>query len=569
MNFRNLARIAEDESRHSDNWYINNIIDAIVGMHNEEIKDKSFPLKQVVENIKKEISDYTEKQSHTSIKTKTIEYYISKRCYSPSKYNLDKAYKDVCKEIEDGKISIEQTSKEEIQYTYNLDENMKMLVSKVLCKIKEDKNSIFKFMNSHEVIADYFLLSKKSKDKLIKTISSGDKESQEIYKKLMTIADKNEKELLEAELKKYTEKTSEEIKSECISSIRADIELMDKYGLMKNYVEANNALYKNIYLFNCDYTYEEVMEQLSEKKLKGLSVEQLIGMAAYWDNRSAKSINEINKAIYILSHPELYESKTTGEGELQVNVADDVLKNIHLKMNILQKISFEVFDEAEWLMDEENDSSKVEIGYEVDEICEKYEKDYKNYFDKKLQISRNELRDDMIEAIQFENSVRNLYLTKSTDIQALLISTLNSGVDKIQNFGYIEDSQRDIKNFIIVGVDIPGMNMPLRLHTRESSVLEVLKSAQNGSTEFPKYKGASDFTYRAEKVVMPTQIYVPVSDEKAKQFKEAVENLTERDRYANTIRHIGYIAGKVKMPEHMINDVDKIQLRNSEKEWEK
>ena len=238
MNFRNLARIAEDESRHSDNWYINNIIDAIVDMHNKEIKDKSFPLKQVVENIKKEISDYTEKQSHTSIKTKTIEYYISKRCYSPSKYNLDKAYKDVCKEIEDGKISIEQTSKEEIQYTYNLDENMKMLVSKVLCKIKEDKNSIFKFMNSHEVIADYFLLSKKSKDKLIKTISSGDKESQEIYKKLMTIADKNEKELLEAELKKYTERTSEEIKSECISSIRADIELMDKYGLMKNYVEA-------------------------------------------------------------------------------------------------------------------------------------------------------------------------------------------------------------------------------------------------------------------------------------------------------------------------------------------
>ena len=112
--------------------------------------------------------------------------------------------------------------------------------------------------------------------------------------------------------------------------------------------------------------------------------------------------------------------------------------------------------------------------------------------------------------------------------------------------------------------------MPLRLHTRENSVLEVLKSAQNGNTKFPKYKGGEDFLYKGEGVIMPTHIYVPIPKEKTKKIKEVVKNLNEKDKYAKTIRHLEYIATKGKMPTHMLEDVETaVDLENDERDLER
>ena len=422
MNFRNIIRIAEDEVRVPDNWYVNNILNKIIERVNRKIEEDPSALKTVIDEIKKEIIEYTNKQSQTSIKTKTIEYYISKRSYSPSKYNLDRAYKDVCKDIEQGNIDVEETANKDIQYTYNIDENIKSLVAGILCKIRYNKNQVIDYLNRHEVFEGYRMLNNKSKDKLIKSISMNNKEAQELYKKIMIYVDKNEKGLLEDIFKNYTKNASENVRNECIKSITTNITLLNNYGFIKKFVEGNNVLNKKIYLFDSDYTYEETKELLSEENLKKLSPEQLIGMSAYWDNRAAKTISEINKATYILSHPELYESKKTDNGKIKIKVSDETLKSVHLKMNILQKLSFEVFNEADLLKDEGNEDNKFEIDYEVDDICEKYGKDYKNYLDKKLLFSRNELRNDLIEALEFENSIYNLYATKSSNIQALLIS---------------------------------------------------------------------------------------------------------------------------------------------------
>lgn len=570
MNFKNIIRIAEEEVRIPDNWYINNILNKIVERVNRKIEEDPSALKTVLNETKKEIIEYTNKQSQTSIKTKTIEYYISKRSYSPSKYNLDRAYKDICKDIEQGNINVDETANKDIQYTYNIDENIKSLVAGIVCKIRYNKKQVIDYLNKHEVFEEYRMLNNKSKAKLIKSISMDNQEAQELYKKIMIYVDKSEKELVEEIFKNYTKNASENVRNECIKSITTNIKLLNNYGFIKKFVEGNNVLNKRIYLLDSNYTYEETKELLSEENLKKLSPEQLIGMAAYWDNRAAKTINEINKATYVLSHPELYESKKTDNGKIKVNVSEESLKNVHLKMNILQKLSFEIFDEAEMLKDDENDSNEFEIDYEVDDICEKYGKDYKNYLDKKLLYSRNELRGDVIEALEFENSIYNLYITKSSNIQALLITTLNSGIDSIENYGYINEKQRGIRNFMIVGVDIPGMNMPLRLHTRENSVLEVLKSAQNGNTKFPKYKGGDDFLYKGEGAIMPTHIYVPISKEKTKKIKEAVKHLNEKDKYANTIRHLEYIATKGKMPTHMLEDVETaVDLENDERDLER
>lgn len=589
MNFKNIIRVAEEETRIPESWYLKTILQNIIDRENNEIHENSSVIKDAISNTKRDILEYIDKKANTSIKTKTIEYYIGKHSYSHSRYNIVRAYKDWDKARTKEKSDDAYVDDKDIQYTYNLDENMKLLAAGILNKISQDKNLINKFFNRHDVFSNYYSLNKRSKDKMIRAIADGDMNVQEAYKKLFAFADKSEKELLESEVKNYTQKASEALKSECIHSIRNNIELLDKYGIMNNLVQANNVVNKNIYLFNYDFSYEETMDLLSEKNLKELSAEQLIGMTAYWDNRTAKVIAEMNKAVYILSHPELYESRTAKDGKVTINVSDETLKNIHLKMNILQKVCFEIFDEAEWLMEDdidleldskeigkghkqeknkeiketkeakevkEADNGAVNISFEVAEICEKYDKEYKNYLDKKLEFSKNDLKEDALEALSFENFIYNLYSTKSSNIQALLISAMNSVGDCIQNYGYMDEKNKK-DGFMLLGIDIPGMNMPLRLHTHESSILEVFKSAQGKNKEFPKYKGSKDFYYTRDKKTIPAQLFVPVSKEKAKKIKEEVDRITEKDRYGNTIRHIAYIAGKGKMPEHMVNEMDK------------
>lgn len=583
MNFKNIIRIAEEETSIPENWYLKTILQNIINKTNSEIHDSSSLINDAIADTKKDISEYTDKKAHTSIKTKTIEYYISKRSYSNSNYNIVRAYKELNKEILQQIRDIEDDDKD-IQYTYNLNENMKLLAAGILSKIKQDKSKLNKFFNNHDTFSNYYSISKRTKDRLIRTVTQGDQNAQDAYKKLFAFCDKSDKELLESEVKNYTKKASDSLKSECISSIRNNIVLLDKYGIINNMIEANNAVNKNIYLFNCDYSYDETMELFEEKNLKDLSAEQLIGMTAYWDNRTAKVIAEMNKAVYILSHPELYKTSTDENGKVSIDVSEDTLKNIHLKMNILQKVCFEIFDQAEWYMqdekelllddeeirqeDEENnkieeaDNNVRDISFEVDEICDKYKDEYRSFLDTKLSGSKNDLKEDALETLEFENFIYNLYYTKGANIQALLISAINSGADCIQNYGYIDEKNKK-DGFMLLGIDIPGMNMPLRLHTLESNILDVFEGALGEDAEFPKYIGSKDFYYSSYNKIIPAQLFIPVSKEKAKNFKNEANKVNEKDKYGNTVKHIAYVATKGKMPEHMVNE------KNRETEIEK
>ena len=99
--------------------------------------------------------------------------------------------------------------------------------------------------------------------------------------------------------------------------------------------------------------------------------------------------------------------------------------------------------------------------------------------------SKNNLEEDVEEGMIFQNISYNLYKIKSDNLQALLIGLLNNENKDINNYGYIEDNPtKKIKDkkFILLGVDIPGMNMPLRLHIQKDIVLDVLNSVQKGKT---------------------------------------------------------------------------------------
>ena len=92
MNFKNLIRTAEQEANSRDNRYINIILDSIVENLNNKVHNNSSIIKEEIKDTKKDIVEYTNKKSKNAIKTKTIKYYLGKRSYSHSKYNLSSAY---------------------------------------------------------------------------------------------------------------------------------------------------------------------------------------------------------------------------------------------------------------------------------------------------------------------------------------------------------------------------------------------------------------------------------------------------------------------------------------------
>lgn len=208
-------------------------------------------------------------------------------------------------------------------------------------------------------------------------------------------------------------------------------------------------------------------------------------------------------------------------------------------------------------------------------ICEKYGKEYEEYFDKLLGKgtdsygeSMNGLERDLALSFVAENAVRNSYTLKNFYVQSLLFSLLSNKSKLVENYGYIQENPReDIKNkkVILIGVDLKGFNMPFRLHVDKDMLLYILRETQEGCTKFPIYEGASDF-HTPDSRNISAQILVPLSDKEEKRVNDLYESFISKYYYdANNpmksgnvylplVMHLNYLTSLGKMPEHLIQD---------------
>ena len=290
-------------------------------------------------------------------------------------------------------------------------------------------------------------------------------------------------------------------------------------------------------------------------------------MNNFWNNRVIKSFKEIECAVYILSHPELYASKKCEDGTIKIMIEQDTVEAVYYKINLLKRICTEVYEKHE-----KSESNEDDYTEQIDEVYKKYEKDYRKLLDKKLLYSKNYLDEDIQEAHTFQKASYDLYKTKLDKVKVLFMSLIDNQNKDIVNYGYIKEEDKEVyeKSFILIGADIPGMNMPFRLHTMKKSILEVSESAQNGKTTVPIYKGNDDFKMRNGKL-FSAQILIPVNEEKKKNLKNSAKRVNEKDKYGKTIEHLNFICNGGKMPKHMLNG-DKnaiIDLKAKEDELER
>lgn len=554
MDFSKIIKSAEQEEERSDVFYFNVVFDTLTERIKEaQKKDKNITIKDIISEEKEYVNNFLKTHNHFSFKTKTIEYYLYKRMYSSLKYNLNNAYRDVYDYLEKEKIDSRKQADKKIVYSYNLDDDMRKLTMYFLCNIRKEKAKISKYLIENPELDSYVCSRKKSTE--IRKIAKGDTKVANAYQKVISFYNRDELEILQDKFKEYTGNSAKSLKKDLIESIKMYTDFLDRYGIIEKSVEANNAINRNIYLKDCDYTYEEIKEQLTEESLKKYPMEQLLGMSLQFGNRSAKCLKEINKCTYVLSHPELYETYKQDDGSLDIKISDENVRAVGLKMNILQKVFIELYGDAEKILDENEKSinEPIDIEYETESICNKYDKEYKNYLDKILVYSNNHLRKDIDEVKEIENAIYNSYKIKGQKMQAILIPILNKETDYIENYGVIDDTYRKMKNFKLMGIDIFGMSDSLRLHEPDDILKEPLKCFNIKVEDFQKYRGGMDFTYATGNNI-PTQVYVPMSKEKCQNLKKNEQLVKDKDKYGKVIKHKNYIANKGKMPEHMKNE---------------
>lgn len=97
---------------------------------------------------------------------------------------------------------------------------------------------------------------------------------------------------------------------------------------------------------------------------------------------------------------------------------------------------------------------------------------------------------------------------------------------------------------ILLGIDYPGFNVPLKLHTKRKDLVEFLNMYKNSSV-VPIYEGSADIEYRGKK--QSSKIFMPLTQDRESEIIQKNKNLSPVDLRYNYIRQLGnLITKKVK-----------------------
>ena len=186
---------------------------------------------------------------------------------------------------------------------------------------------------------------------------------------------------------------------------------------------------------------------------------------------------------------------------------------------------------------QEEKVKEVDITPYIREVAAEYQEEYNEYFSKLVPNTMNILTYDIEDRYMTgKNMVNNLYKGKNASVLALIELCLTR--DTIQNWGYIEEDN-NLGNFIILGFDIEGLNMPLRIHIPKDYLKEFLE-ANEMQNIVPIYKGNEDFMKLGES--MKTPALIPMSKNVKRQIKDMEINRKGSVQQAMYLEHLKYLA---------------------------
>lgn len=371
------------------------------------------------------------------------------------------------------------------------------------------------------------------------------------------------KETIKKYVKLFYEGYSKEMKKRYSLKLANTVKLLDEMGFLKIYNDRNNRKLEELNLPMLEYEYEAEKNKFAITDLKNpefvkrFSLDEIIAMTSFYDNRLTKEVMNFNEGLYIANKigmtKEIFE-----KGEYELNVTDEGLREIIAQLGFLTEIANEITKESAHksyvYCNEDKVEPKLSDNKTRKKAIEEYKKDYnelyKNFF---LTQFYNDFEMDLDIATILEIDRYNLYSAKDFAMESLMVILADKKKSNNINWGYIPENnngKNSIQNkdkFVLIGMDMKGYNMPIKLHF-EKEKLETFLINYTKSTELPVYEGNEDMQI-PWKGFMTTQVYMPLTKDQRKQLKET--ELPKLDYRYHFLEHIKWMMFPNRYPDYL------------------
>ena len=494
---------------------------------NEEINDIAYKAEQAIQQVLKDClikvsyNIPTEGEAHTLNAYQCLLYDHQRR-------------KDIYNKIKD----IETNKLNKGYLGNNIEKNQEFLMKQVLAIYREITDTITE--------KEYYVLERYKRSDDVKriareTLPEADMERLDARSKMIG----KESEKIEEAFLGSRDIFSDNIRRKYITALRVIGKIIKDFGLFKIYEQRESARINDIGIEEENINLEEYF---NKEFLETLPIKTLIAMNVFWENRLTKEIQRINNGIFIMQDLNLIEQILKDDKKYEKfpfdKLPDDTIEAELIKTEILNEISQICIDDMEKAMKgkkQEKFVEKIDMDPYVKGVSPQYQAQYNKYFSKKIPNTLNILDYDLLDKyLTGKNIVNNLYIGKNANVLALIESCITR--DTIQNWGYIEE-ENDVGNFIILGFDIEGLNMPLRIHIPKDYLKEFLE-ANEMENIIPIYKGNEDFRKLGN--LIKTPVLIPMNPNIKKQIQDMQINRKGSIQQAMYIEHLKYLADASK-----------------------
>lgn len=523
--------------------YVRKLYDSNPGITDEEVDNK---VNDLLEKYFEDLSNYC------SFRSDSLRLDTAIR-FSNDISEFNRVYNEL--------INIEKNTQtiiypeRETSYASNQEVSKRQFLKDLIYCYRVEK---MKLMRQYPALRTYETLSESKKKSLKRAIKgSGRSIIEEIEMYLENDEAKGVRLFLDKKIKDLEKELRENYK-EAIKQILSDLKEM---GVLEKYISAHNKLYsEELGLPELKITAEEFEEAFSEDVLDKLDLTSLASLDSFWINRFSKELPNFNSAYFIISDLNLWEELKNSKinrntGNVRFSFSKEILEAEFEKMKFLGKIfrNYMYNPTLEKSKGKKNFSGIVDLTSVFTEFCQAIGTNYNEYFSKvnngAISNSQNDFEEDFPKYYKSINTELISYKLKDY-IMIAQLSELFTIKNFSKNWGVTyEDCQKGLKrNMMLLDIDIPGLNMPQRLHISRYCLEDFLMANQN-SSRIPIYQGENDFK-KSDLTSFPTPILLPLLP----QRKKAIINLSKKvdtthPRY-KFIQHLAFIAGG-PVPEHL------------------
>ena len=382
------------------------------------------------------------------------------------------------------------------------------------------------------------------KRKLKKQLSQDPEFKEAVQYTSIYIAD-TERERLERYIefrKKELEKTLLKLEKQCL---KLSGKFLKKYDLLEEPLEQQNKDYKELSMPKMQYKLRTEKEEkdigleniFTDEYMDTLDIEKLSVLNAFWQNRFTKRVENVKEALFIADTLNLWNDLE--KEDYEENLTEEQILKALLKMKLCDIISNKMREQATEFYEAENYRYSI---LNMKDINPKLKEEYTNYFNIILPESENNFDKDLLSGQSSRNNMDIIYMAKSNMLKELLLQIDYN--QKITNWGYMPENSQETqvdKKKILLGIDYPGFNMPLRLHADKQDIIDYFKTLKN-SAVIPIYEGYNDMNYKGRKLT--TKIFMPLTEIRESEIICKNKTINSVDLKYNYIKHLGNLVTK-------------------------